>query len=206
VSADLTCDFRIGFLLRTSPRLQWFAQSIGALAAVFIAPAIFLLFATAYPCILAAEPTATCAFEVPSAASWRAVAVAATDPAVAIPASSRTFAIVMAVVGAAMVAVRNFLWTGSWAWMRRYHPNMMTVALAFLVPSTVYGTAFLIGAVVADAWARLSPRRFEAYGFAVAAGLLAGEGVGGVANAVLAIIGIEGRVLGLSWGCPAGQC
>ena len=47
-AADLTQDFRTGFLLRTPPNQQWLAQGIGTAVAVFIAPLMFILFMQAY--------------------------------------------------------------------------------------------------------------------------------------------------------------
>jgi uncharacterized oligopeptide transporter (OPT) family protein len=41
--------------------------------------------------------------------------------------------------------------------------------------------------------------------FAVAAGLLAGEGLGGVAQALLAIAGVDGSKYGTAIGCPANE-
>lgn len=44
-------------------------------------------------------------------------------------------------------------------------------------------------------------------GYAVAAGLIAGEGIGGVINAVFQIAGISGpEKYGSSVGCPANSC
>ncbi|MCJ1407247.1 hypothetical protein MMC19_001318 [Ptychographa xylographoides] len=204
-AADLTGDFRVGFLLRTSPKLQWFAQGFGTLCAVFLAPATFVLFATAYPCINDATAT-TCAFQVPSVAAWRAVAVAVTDPTTPIPVSSRNFAIAFAIFGGVMAVVRHALWTGKWEWMRKYHPNIMVVSLAFVIPATVYGTAMLIGAIITSVWKRRSAKSFTVYGYAVAAGFMAGEGIGGVVNAVLQITGLSGDVWGTGIGCPARVC
>lgn len=139
-STDLVCDFRTGFLLRTPPNQQWFAQGVGTIVAVFLAPAMFVLFGAAYPCILDAEAE-TCPFSVPSVAAWRATAIAVTDPTFPIPPSSGYFAIAFSIFGALMVLVRHFLWVGKWEWMRTYHPNMMCFGLAFVLPQTVYGTA-----------------------------------------------------------------
>ena len=51
-------------------------------------------------------------------------------------------------------------------------------------------------------WMRRNPPSFEMYMFPVAAGLLAGEGLGGVFGAVLTIAGVGGSVYGTSIGCP----
>ncbi|KAI0378060.1 OPT superfamily oligopeptide transporter [Hypomontagnella monticulosa] len=204
-AADLTGDFRVGFLLRTSPKLQWFAQSIGTLFAVFIAPSIFVLFSMAYPCILAPSPQ-DCPFGTPSVSAWRAVAVAVTSPDFSLPATSKWFSICFSIFGACMVLVRHCLWIGDREWVRKYHPNMMIISLAFLLPSTVYGTAMLIGASIACVWNSKSPRTFGMFGTAVAAGLMAGEGIGGVVNAVLTIMGVDFDKIGTNLLCPAGRC
>ncbi|MCJ1251795.1 hypothetical protein MMC30_009033 [Trapelia coarctata] len=218
-ATDLIGDFRVGFLLRTSPLKQWMAQGIGTLAAVFLSPLIFVLFSSAYPCIIdlshqstlqsspsRSSSSAPCPFQAPSASAWRAVAIAVTAPTLPVPPSSRAFALFLAFVGAALVLVRQLLWTGRWAWLRTYHPNMMVFSLAFVIPSTVYGTAMLIGALVAATWARRSPRTFETYGYAVSAGLMAGEGIGGVLSAVLQVLGLGGDVWGTGAGCPGWRC
>ena len=202
---DLTGDFRVGFLLRTSPKLQWFAQGIGTCFAVFLAPTMYVLFSVAYPCINNVN-SESCPFTAPSASAWRAVAVAVVDPTLPIPVSSRNFAIAFAIFGSVMVLVRQYLWAGKNVWVRQYHPNMMVLALAFIVPATVYGTALLIGALIASVWARRNPQAFEMLGYAVAAGFMAGEGIGGVVNAIIQIVGVSGDVFGTQIGCPGDRC
>lgn len=82
----------------------------------------------------------------------------------------------------------------------------MVMSLAFVIPATVYSTAILMGAIIAAVWARRSPESFGMYGYAVAAGLMAGEGIGGVVNAVLQMLGLSGDFWGTRVGCPGGKC
>jgi uncharacterized oligopeptide transporter (OPT) family protein len=135
-STDLTMDFRTGFLLRTPPIQQWLAQGVGTLVAVFLAPLMFRLFMTAYPCVIDLELADQCSFSAPSVQAWRAVAVAVTDPTFPIPKSSGIFSIIFSIIGALMVLLRHFVWTGRLEWVRAYHPNMMCVSLAFVLPQT----------------------------------------------------------------------
>ncbi|KAI4753708.1 oligopeptide transporter [Aureobasidium sp. EXF-3400] len=202
---DLTGDFRVGFLLGTSPKLQWYAQSIGTLMAVFLAPAIFVLFATAYPCILIESPE-SCPFAAPSVSAWRAVAVAVTEPDFTIPESSKTFSIVFALFGATSVLIRNCVLTGAWRWTRRYSPNMMIVSLAFLLPSTIYATAMLMGSCLARIWQKKYPYTFAAFGATVAAGLMAGEGIGGAIHATLTLLGVPYERWSTAILCPGDIC
>lgn len=83
---------------------------------------------------------------------------------------------------------------------------MMVVALAFIIPATVYGLSMLMGAILAWVWNKRNSRSFGCYGYGVAAGFMAGEGIGGVVNAVIQISGISGDVYGATVGCPAGRC
>ena len=204
-ATDLVNDFRVGFLLRTPPLQQWLAQGLGTIVAVFLAPSIFILFTDAYPCIIDANAE-SCSFATPSVSAWRAVAVAVTDPTFPIPTSSGIFSIVFALIGCIMVLVRHYVWRGSLEWVREYHPNMMAVALAFVLPQTQYGTAMVMGAVPAYFWARRYPKHFDIYAYAIAAGLIAGEGIGGCVNAVFQIAHIGGDRYGSNIACPANIC
>ncbi|GAW11871.1 hypothetical protein ANO14919_012240 [Xylariales sp. No.14919] len=204
VGNALTSDFRTGFLLGTPPNKQWYAQSMGTLISVFLAPGLFVLFSTAYPCIL--DGSDHCPFGVPSVAAWAAVAQAVTDPAVNIPWTSAIFSIVMAIVCVAQVVVRHFYLVGEREWVRDYLPNWGAIALSFVLPNPVFTTASLVGALLALAWRKWKLSSFELYGYAVAAGLIAGEGLGGVVGAVLQIAGVSGDLLGTSVGCPGNEC
>jgi uncharacterized oligopeptide transporter (OPT) family protein len=205
-AAELTGDCRVGFLLRTSPKQQWYAQGIGTVCAVLIAPAIFVLFTSAYPCIIDASLNASCPFKIPSVSAWRAVAIAVTEPELPVPRSSQVFAIFAALIGGTLVLVRQLLWTGSWEHMRRWHPNMMVVGLAFIIPGSQFAVAMVIGALVASVWKARSKDGFETYAYAVAAGFVAGEGIGGIVNAVLQIVGLSGEQVGTHFGCPNWSC
>jgi OPT family oligopeptide transporter len=205
VSTALTSDFRTGFLLGTPPVKQWYAQAMGTLISVFLAPGLFVLFTTAYPCILD-EDIEKCPFAVPSVAAWAAVAQAVTDPAVHIPWTSGIFSIVIAVVAVSQVIVRHFYLVGKREWVRDYLPNWGAIALSFVLPSPVFTTAALFGAIVAYIWKKWKISSFELYGYAVAAGFIAGEGLGGVIGAVLQIANVAGDRYGTNVGCPANSC
>ncbi|RYP68497.1 hypothetical protein DL771_006649 [Monosporascus sp. 5C6A] len=205
VAMALTSDFRTGFLLGTPPIKQWYAQALGTCVSVFLAPGMFVLFTSAYPCILDAGAE-HCAFGVPSVAAWAAVAQAVTDPDVSIPLSSGIFSIVMGVLCVGQVAFRHFYLVGDRERCRDWLPNWGAIALSFVLPNPVFTTASMFGALLAQGWRRWKPASFDLYGYAVAAGLIAGEGMGGVVGAALQIGGVSGDVLGTTAGCPMGYC
>jgi len=105
-----------------------------------------------------------------------------------------------------MVLIRHYVWVGKLEWVRVYHPNMMCIALAFVLPQTYYGLAMIMGAVPSYFWAKRWPKNFDVFGYAIAAGLIAGEGIGGVINAIFQVAGISGDMYGTNIACPGDAC
>ncbi|KAA1472482.1 oligopeptide transporter [Dentipellis sp. KUC8613] len=198
-AVDMTGDLKTGYLLGAKPRNQFVAQLTGAVVAVFLTSGLFILFTTASPCILYLPPDGKCTYGAPSVSAWAAVAVAVSSPKLPIPSSSGYTAIALAILSVLTVVVKN-LWIPKkyWHWV----PNWNAIGLAFVVPQTYYPTAMIFGATFNYIWARRSPSTYDMYMFPISAGLLAGEGLGGVFGALLAVAGVDGSKYGTSIGCP----
>lgn len=171
VATDLTSDFRTGFLIGTSPVKQWIAQAIGTFFAIWLAPGLFVLFTTAYPCIYDASLSKHCPFMVPSVSAWAAVAQAVTVPNIPIPLSSGIFAIVMGVFSMVQAIFRHKFLVGEREKYRKWLPNWGAIALSWVIPAPVFSNAALIGAVAAAIWRKYSMRTWDIYGYAIAAGM-----------------------------------
>ncbi|KAJ9134111.1 Oligopeptide transporter [Pleurostoma richardsiae] len=205
VASDLTSDFRVGFLLRTPPHLQFYAQAVGCVVSVFLAPGIFVLFMAAYPCIYK-EGYETCPFSAPSVFAWRAVAEAVTDPDIPIPLSSAIFSGVMGVICIVQALVKNFYLVGERYKYRAWLPNWMSIGVAWVLGAdSGYANTVFFGAVTAWWWKKYWPVGFETYAFAAAAGLIAGEGFAGVINAAIELSGNGGGSAGSSIAYPGGE-
>ncbi|EPS39592.1 hypothetical protein H072_6670 [Dactylellina haptotyla CBS 200.50] len=204
-STDLINDFKVGYLLRTPPRKQWYAQIIGSIVAIFMAPSLFILFSTAYPCIL--EPGAEkCAFGAPSIAAWRAVTEAVTSPQFPVPRGSAIFSLVYGIICVLISLARHVLHVKGKDNIANWLPNTMVFSLALTLPYTQYGTAMIIGAGIAASWQKAAPESWNMYGTSIASGLIAGEGIGGVINALFEVLKISGGFYGSGFGCPDGAC
>ncbi|KAF3317005.1 hypothetical protein TWF173_001011 [Orbilia oligospora] len=204
-STDLINDFKVGYLLRTPPRKQWYAQIVGSVVAIFMAPSLFILFATAYPCIL--NPDAkVCAFGAPSIAAWRAVTEAVTSPEFPVPRGSAIFSLVYGIICVLISLARHILNLKGKEKIANWLPNTMVFSLALTLPYTQYGTAMIMGAGVAAIWQAKAPNSWNMYGTSVASGLIAGEGIGGVVNALFEVVKISGSFHGSGFGCPDGAC
>lgn len=205
MATALVSDFRTGFLIGTSPVKQWIAQSIGSFVSVWLGPGLFILFTSAYPCIINAD-LEECPFFVPSVTAWAAVAQAVTEPNVMIPLTSGIFAIVMGVVSIIQVVIRHFYLVGEREKYRKWLPNWGAIALSWVIPAPVFANAALLGAIIAAIWRKYSMRTWDLYGYAVAAGFIAGEGLGGVVGAILTLAGVDGATKGTMIACPLNSC
>ncbi|KNZ80112.1 Putative oligopeptide transporter [Termitomyces sp. J132] len=198
-ACDMTGDLKTGYLLRAKPRNQFVAQLCGAVVAIFLITGLFILFSKASPCILYLPDSGICKYAAPSVAAWAAVAVAVSSPKLPVPASSGYTAIALGIASVITVVAKHY-------WIpKKYHgyiPNWNAIGLGFVVPQVFYSIAMVAGCTFNVLWRRSNPVGFDMYMFAVAAGLVAGEGLGGVFQALLAIIGVDGSKYGTAIGCP----
>ncbi|KAH8881677.1 OPT superfamily oligopeptide transporter [Thozetella sp. PMI_491] len=218
VSTNLIGDFRLGFLLDTPPNAQFWAQAIGTLCSGLVAPAIFLVFANAYPCIIetmraeaeaAVNGAGSCPFPVPSAqmSSILVPALLANGSGVLpMPTSSAWFALASAIV-VIIELVASKLWlAGKLKRMQKWRPSWFGVGIGMIIPQSRLTVAIMFGATFAYIWRKHRPSGYSIYCLAVAAGMIAGEGLGGLFTAVLQVAGVGGDKYGTAVGCPAGVC
>lgn len=201
-AADMCGDLKTGYLLRAKPRNQFIAQLCGSVVAVFLTCGLYLLFTKATPCIIYPEDDKICTYSAPSVAAWAAVALAVTKPRLPVPPSSGYTAIGLSIASVLTVVAKYYLVP------KKYHgyvPNWNAIGLAFVVPQVYYPIAMFFGSTFNFFWLRRNPGSFDMYMFPVSAGLLAGEGLGGVLQALLAIVGVDGGNYGTAIGCPLNE-
>ncbi|TFK26572.1 OPT oligopeptide transporter [Coprinopsis marcescibilis] len=201
-AADMTGDLKTGYLLRAKPRNQFIAQLCGSVVAVFLTCGLYLLFTKASPCIMYPDNEVNCPYGAPSVAAWAAVAIAVTKPRLPVPPSSGYTAIGLGLASVVTVIARHF-WIPKKYW--GYVPNWNAIGLAFVVPQVYYPIAMAVGSSFNWFWLKRNPASFDLYMFPISAGLLAGEGLGGVIQALLAVVGVDGGIYGTAIGCPLEQ-
>ncbi|KAF8340908.1 oligopeptide transporter [Amanita rubescens] len=201
-ASDMTGDLKTGYLLRAKPRNQFIAQLCGAFVAVFVSVSLFVLFAKASPCIINPPESGECPYGAPSVAAWAAVSIAVTSPKLPIPPTSAYTAIGLGIASVLTLIIKAYVVPKKY-WP--YVPNWNAIGLGFVVPQAYYSLAMAIGSVVCYVWSKKNVASYDMYMFAVAAGLIAGEGLGGVFQALLAVTGIDGSRYGTAVGCPGFQ-
>ncbi|CAE6468068.1 unnamed protein product [Rhizoctonia solani] len=200
-AVDMTGDLKTGHLLRASPAAMFWSQIAGSFIGIWLSVGLFVLFSTAYPCLIDLDIPCT-SFGMPAVSAWRSVTIAVTSPTLPIPHSSGMCAIALGIAAAATVVVKH-LWIP-----QKYHkwiPNWNGIGLGFVVPQTYYPIAMIVGAHVAYTWESRRPKSAEIWIFALAAGLIAGEGMGGVLSALLTIVKVSGDHYGSAVACPGGS-
>ena len=200
-STDMVSDLKTTHLIGASPRVQLYAQCCGAVVSIFMSAGMYILFSTAYPCINDLSLADHCSFPAPDVGAWRAVAIAVTSPSLPVPSSSAYFALAIGIFAFVLTFVKYRFIPAS---KHVYVPNLNAIGIAMILNTTTYPFAMAVGSTVAYIWRKKVPGSFGMFGYAVAAGFIAGEGLGGIVGAVLQVAKVSGNYYGSAIGCPGG--
>jgi OPT family oligopeptide transporter len=175
-SADMMQDLKTGYLLGASPRKQLVAQLFGIGAGILLCVPVYLLVTGAYEIGSDKLPA-------PSAFAWKAMAELLSEGFGALPTNAVWGVLAGAAFGVAIPVLRNR--SARTAWL----PSGLAFGIAFIIPA-FYSFCFLYGAIAYAIWKRRSAAAATALGFAVASGLIAGEGLMGIVTAALKLMGL----------------
>ena len=101
----------------------------------------------------------------------------------ALPPHAPTAVAIASVIGILLVSLRQI------DSLKSYMPSGLAMGIAFIIPA-YYSLVMFYGLVIWLIWKAVSPEKVAKYNFAIASGLIAGEGLMGIVNAVLTILGI----------------
>ena len=177
-AADMMQDLKTGYLLGASPRKQFIAQLFGIAAGILLCVPIYLLVTSAYP--LGSDK-----LPAPSAFAWKAMADVLAQGLDALPTYAE-WAVLCGAIFGILIPLLRLKVPSTRAWL----PSGLAFGIAFIIPA-FYSVAFLVGAIGFWIWKKRSGSAAEALGFAVASGLIAGEGLMGIVTAVLKLSGLE---------------
>lgn len=176
-AADMMQDLKAGHLLGASPRKQFIAQLWGICAGIILVVPVYTLFTTAYD--LGSDE-----LPAPAAKAWQAMAVLLADGFDALPSGAPAAVGIAAAIGVLLPILRRN------EKFKPYVPSGLAVGIAFIIPA-FYSLVMLYGLGVYYVWKWLKPDSVDKYTFAVASGLIAGEGLMGIVNAALTIFGVK---------------
>ena len=175
-SADMMQDLKTGRLLGASPRRQFIAQLWGIGAGVIFCVPAYLLVTAAYP--LGGEQ-----LPAPAAFAWKAMAELLTQGLGALPPHAEVAVGAGAAFGVLLAVLRRV------PALAPYLPSGLAFGIAFIVQA-FYSLVIFFGSLVLVAWQRISPESAKRLSFAVASGLVAGEGLFGIFKAAMTLLGV----------------
>ncbi len=175
-SADMMQDLKTGRLLGASPRRQFIAQLWGIGAGVVFCVPAYLLVTAAYP--LGGEQ-----LPAPAAFAWKAMAELLTQGLGALPPQAEVAVAAGAAFGVLLPILRRV------PALAPYLPSGLAFGIAFIVQA-FYSLVIFFGSLVLVAWQRTSPESAKKLSFAVASGLVAGEGLFGIFKAAMTLLGV----------------
>ncbi|KAG0345693.1 hypothetical protein BG004_003288 [Podila humilis] len=196
-AVDMVGDLKTGHLLGASPRSQFLAQCVGSVFAIAAAVPLFILYTSAYECIID-ESIKKCEFG--SVVTWQAVCDLLTRGGT-IPRESVITAGVFCVLAVTNILIRIKLVPEKW---RPYWLNLNAVGLGLINPSPALALAMLTGWAVGCIWVKLSEKTHEKYMYSVAGGFISGVGVAGIVKALLVLGKVEDGTV--KWGCNDDIC
>lgn len=186
-AGDMMQDLKTGYLLGASPRKQFVAQLVGIAAGIMVCVPAYLLFDAAYDIGGVAQDVENPlkALPAPAAHAWKGFAELLANGLDSLPDGALYAVIAGLVVGIALPAIRGVLPKAAKGWV----PSGLAMGIAFIVPA-YYCILMFIGSMFLVGWQKVSPKGAAAMAFAVASGLVAGEGLMGIVSAVLQILGV----------------
>jgi Predicted membrane protein len=173
--ADLMQDLKTGMLIGATFRFQILAQFFGVIVGSVVGSIVYLL--------LIPDPRSmliTPEWPAPAVATWKAVAEVLTAGLASIPTGALPAMAVAAVLGVILALAEQMLPPRHARWL----PSAPAIGLAFVVPAWNAISLFL-GAAAAALIARIAPQWAERHVVGLAAGLVAGESLIGVATLAL---------------------
>tara|TARA_R110002096_G_scaffold299503_2_gene493960 strand:+ start:27042 stop:28820 length:1779 start_codon:yes stop_codon:yes gene_type:complete len=177
-AGDMMQDLKTGHLLGSSPRKQLLAQLMGIPAGCIFAVLIFYLFKSQY------EFGGT-EYPAPAAFAWKAVAELMAQGFDALPTNAVWGMVFGGLFGMAMPLCKKFFPKSA-----PYLPSGLAFGIAFIVQA-FYSITMFLGLLVYLFWKKKKPKAAELFVFAVASGLIAGEGLMNIVKGLLSMAGVQ---------------
>jgi uncharacterized oligopeptide transporter (OPT) family protein len=172
-AGDMMQDLKTGYLLGASPRKQFWAQLIGVCVGLVPSVLVYYMFTGAYK-------LGDKELEAPAAFAWKAMAELLVAGFDALPPHAELAVAIAAAVGVILPVLRRI------EGLKTYVPSGLAMGIAFIITPS-HSLVMFYGLVIWLIWKALWPAATEKYTFAVASGLIAGEGLMGIVNAGLTI-------------------
>ncbi|GAB4836147.1 hypothetical protein Ancab_001063 [Ancistrocladus abbreviatus] len=181
-ASDLTQDFKTSYMTLTSPRSMFVSQVIGTTMGCIVSPCVFWLFYKAYG-TLGHQGSK---YPAPYAIVFRNFAILGVEGFSALPQHCLTFCFVFFFASMVINGIRDAVGK-KW---NRFIPIPMAMAIPFYIGGS-FAIDMCVGSLMLYVWRRMNKAKADAYGSAVASGLICGDGIWTFPNSILALARVK---------------
>lgn len=181
-ASDLTQDFKTGYLTLASPRSMFVSQVVGTAMGCVVSPCVFWLFYKAFDDL--GVPGSE--YPAPFAIVYRNMAKLGVEGFSALPKECLLLCYVL--FGAAIVInlIRDSI-RKEWA---RFIPLPMAMAIPFYL-GPYFAIDMCVGSLLLFIWEKIDKAKADAFGPAVASGLICGDGIWTLPDSILALAKVQ---------------
>ncbi|KAL3628975.1 putative metal-nicotianamine transporter ysl7 [Castilleja foliolosa] len=181
-ASDLMQDFKTGYLTLASPRSMFISQVIGTAMGCVISPCVFWVFYKAFPDL--GLPTSE--YPAPFATVYYNMAKLGVEGFSALPDNCLNLCYAFFAAAILINLVRDCLGKKrSW-----FIPLPMAMAIPFYLGS-YFAIDMCLGSLILFIWQKINKAKADAFGPAVASGLICGDGIWTLPSSVLALAGVK---------------
>jgi len=179
--SDLLHDLKAGMLVGARLRYQAIAQVFGILSGSLAGTAAYLILIPDPQNMLLTEE-----WPAPAVATWKAVAEVLADGFHTIPQGARTAMVIAAFIGIGLALLDKMMREENRIWV----PSASSIGFAFILPANICISLFL-GALAGVLIGKIAPDWRRKYLIIIAAGLVAGESLMGVLEALITMVAVD---------------
>ncbi|GMP26814.1 hypothetical protein CsSME_00003097 [Camellia sinensis var. sinensis] len=181
-ASDLMQDFKTGYMTLASPRSMFVSQVIGTAMGCVISPCVFWLFYKAFH-DLGIPGTQ---YPAPNALVFRNMAILGVEGFSALPKNCLTLCYVFFIIAVAINAIRD----AAGKQRAKFIPIPMAMAIPFYIGS-YFAIDMCVGSLILFVWQKIHKKKADAFGPAVASGLICGDGIWTLPSSILALAGVN---------------
>ncbi|KAH9620342.1 hypothetical protein KSS87_015946 [Heliosperma pusillum] len=181
-AADLSQDFKTGYLTLASPRSMFISQIIGTAMGCVMSPCVFWIFYKAFPDLgLPGSP-----YSAPYGQVYRSIASLGVVGIGALPKHCLTLCIIFFLFAIAVNALRGLV--------GKKYAQFIPIPMAMAIPFYLGGYFVIdmcVGSLILFIWQYMDKVKADAFAPAVASGLICGDGIWTLPSSLLALAGVK---------------
>lgn len=181
-ASDLMQDFKTGYMTLASPRSMFVSQIIGTAMGCVISPCVFWLFYKAFDNL--GVPGSE--YPAPNALVYRNMSILGVEGFSALPKNCLKLCYVFFIAAIVVNAIRDAVGKNR----AKYIPLPMAMAIPFYLGG-YFAIDMCVGSLILFFWQKLNKTKADAFGPAVASGLICGDGIWTLPSSILALAGVK---------------